>query len=196
MEEARSSKRHRGNCSGYCNPLITKYHESLPPQQKQAIWSVIAGALRVFANTQDQKSDASLELYKALVSLSRGEQGDKAAAQALAPRRPRLAQRSAPEEYHAARCLAAFEHFPKRRKDIDNWSRKNLGRSLTQLLKQRDNLDQGRVKSPALSTRTELHESHARGRRSQPVRRHSWLLEGWLGRVFQVGASDRGSSGR
>jgi hypothetical protein len=125
-----------------------EYDESLPPQHKQAIWAVLAGALRVLASTQDQRGYASLELHKALVSLSRGDQGDTADAQALAPREPRQAQRSAQQDFDAARCLAAFEYFPKRRQDIDDWSRQHLGRNLKQLLKQRDNLKQGRVKSP------------------------------------------------
>ena len=53
-----------------------EYDEALPPQQKQAIWSVIAGALRVFASTQCHDSKASLGLHNALVSLSEGEQGE------------------------------------------------------------------------------------------------------------------------
>jgi hypothetical protein len=77
----------------------------------------------------------------------------------LSPRRPRSAQRSAQEDFDISRCIAAYEHFPTKRQHIENFSLQYLGRSLKQLLKMRDNLDQERIKSSAFRSALKYHRA-------------------------------------
>lgn len=137
--------------------------------RKKQLKALGAGSVHLFDSLAGNRSETALETFHDLVDIATGVRNRDG----LAPVQPRTKQRTASEDWRIAAAIFAIRHASPVTSELEKRIHANTGKTVTQIRKIADNMDQGKGSYDLIKTNIrDIEARHDNG--------EMWMLEDLL----------------